>query len=115
MAKDIAAARGNLIVVKDGRGNIFISELGDPVTDSLSKADKDALVAGFNAYRRSAAGKASSGEAIFVDGSSGAWRILQQGGKKVAPSSEGDKEPADSDDDKKKKKKKKKKKPKKKS
>ncbi len=89
--KKAAGAPGGLVVIKDAKGNIYIAEQGDPVTDGLSKSDRDALVGQFNKYRKTAEGKAASAEAVLVDRATGSFRILEQGSRLTAGDDDGKK------------------------
>ncbi len=77
--KKAAGTSTGFVVIKDAKGNIYISELDDPVTDGLTKSDRDVLVGQFNKYRKTAAGKAASADAVLVDSATGSYRILEQG------------------------------------
>src|SRR4051812_35658700 len=80
MAKKRAGkARPGFVVIKDAKGNIYISELGDPVTDSLTKSEKGELGDAFDAYKKSGEGRAGSAEAVIIADTKGAVRILQRG------------------------------------
>jgi hypothetical protein len=79
----MAKKKAGFVVVKDAKGDIYVSELGDPVTDSMTKSDKGDLGKRFDDYKK-AAGRSGSAEAVIIEDVKGAIRILQRGdGRKV--------------------------------
>jgi hypothetical protein len=70
---------GNCVVITDAQGNIYLTQAGDPVTDGLSASEKNDLRNRLKAYSKTKAGKAASGDALFIKASDGAWRILKTG------------------------------------
>jgi hypothetical protein len=74
-----SGSKRGLVVIRDKQGNIYMNELGEPVTDSLSKADKDALNKRFDAFKKSRDGQKGGADAIIVDPADGTNRILERG------------------------------------
>ncbi|HEY1707061.1 MAG TPA: hypothetical protein VGG10_02260 [Rhizomicrobium sp.] len=87
--KNRASETGTFVVVKNERGDIYVAQIGRPVTASLSESQKRELGEAFDAYRK-VAGRSYNANAVLVDGDTGVWRILQQGGNRNVDSGQTD-------------------------
>jgi hypothetical protein len=81
MARKRAAAPDTqgFAIVKDARHNLYVVELGKPVTASLTRPEKRRLLDQFDDHLKSKDGQATRADAVVVGSYTGSFRILEQG------------------------------------